>query len=163
MAIYRELLTIDNLKELYALFDDISPKDLPEKVGKISSYLRDGYKYAANVSDERVKKMDVTVHTDLIHMMHKLFCEMLKTNDDPVFFAMQNYDGTLLNLEAFFDFLDALDSLEDAVDHLEELDRVLLNYVNESNVWTYKECSKTVASIHFLMKRILTFTQNKLD
>ena len=156
MPIYREILTFQNVEDIYHLFDMIEAAKLPEKVSQISAYLRDGYRYASNVKDDRVRKMDVTRHTDLIHLLHLCSQEMLKPQTSR-FVSLHLDCGTVINLEAFFDFLETLDSLDDAVDDLEELDRVLQNYLNESNLWQYRECSATVREILYLMRRIAQF------
>jgi|GEM_PF-2052462 len=159
MPIYREILTFQHVEQIYYLFEAIEAAKLPEKISQISDYLREGYRYASNVNDERVRKMDVTRHTDLIHLLHLCAQEMLKP--EPARFLAVHLDcGTVINLEAFLDFLDSLDEVDEAVDDLEELDRVLQNYLNDSNVWKYRECSATVREILYLMRRISQFIKS---
>lgn len=160
MPIYREILTFQNLEEIYDLFDAIEAAKLPTAISQISAYLREGYRYASNVKDERVRQMDVTRHTDLIHLLHG--CAQGMLHPKPSRFMSLHLDcGTVINLEAFFDFLDELDSIDEAVDDLEELDRVLQNYLNESNIWQYRDCSATVRQVLGLMKRIAFFLNKK--
>lgn len=161
MAIYREILTFQNVEEIYHLFDMIEAAKLPDKVAQISAYLRDGYRYASNVKDDRVKQWDVTRHTDLIHLLHRCSVEMLKP-EETRFMALHLDDGTVINLEAFFDFLETIDSLSEAVDDLQELDRVLQNYLNESNIWQYRECSATVREMLYMLDRLDQFIKNQV-
>jgi hypothetical protein len=156
MPIYREILTFQNLEELYYLFEVIDASKLPDKVRQIAAYLQDGYQYTCIAKDARIKKMDLIRHTELIDVLHKCADGMIKPYQTR-FMAVHLDDGTVINLEAFFNFLDELDCINECIDDLEELERVLQNYLNESNIWQYRECSGTVREILSLMKRIAFF------
>lgn len=161
MQNYKEIFSFEDLEAIKDLMEEISPDLLPRKIKDLSDYLREGYKYAANVKDDRVKKIDITQHVDLIHTLCRMADDMLKVDENSGW-AYRMPDGKAFTMDPFFDFCDSLVEVEwtDLVDNLEELMEVLANYANESNVWNFKECSFTLKRLHFLFSRLNNRIQN---
>jgi hypothetical protein len=161
MQNYKELFTLSNLDAINALYDSIPANELPKRIKSVCDYLREGYKYASNVDDDRVRKMDITVHTELIHTLHIMASEMNKPKDH-LGFTIRHESGCEIALEPFFDFCEIFTEEEwiDLVDNLDELRTVLSNYLNDSNVWAYKECVETISYIHEMMSSFNTHIQN---
>lgn len=66
-------------------------------------------------------------------------------------------DGSIITWAPFFDLFDLWSDRSEwreLVDNLQELIRVLANYLNESNVWAYKDCMDTVTLLHFIFENI---------
>jgi hypothetical protein len=150
MQIYKNLITVENLEEFNLIFGSTNPNALPEKIKKVCTYLREGYKYAANVKDDSVIQMDITAHTDLVHTLHQCTSDMASDKGTGIYIALDC--GAQVNMGPLFDFLDSMDSMEDTVDNLEELERVLENYLNETNIKEYKECKYVIGQITEWMK-----------
>ena len=156
MQNYKQILSIASLEHFASIYEVISADQLPGRIKKVCDYLRDGYKYAANVQDGRVQKMDISTHTELMHTLHLMVAEMNKP-EESLGFAFRLPGGSFVSLSPFFDLFDLWSERSewlDLVDNLQELLAVLANYLNESNVWEYKECVETITHLHFIFELI---------
>lgn len=155
MQDYKQIFRLSNLDIINALYDSIAAPELPERIRHIADYLRDGYKYAANVKDQRVRRMDITAHTDLIHTLHIMASEIIKPEDHHGV-CIRHESGHLLAVAPFIDFCEMFTEPEwrDLVDNLDELRDVLSNYLNESNVWAFKECLETINYLYEMLSQI---------
>lgn len=155
MQNYKQILNISTLEHFVSIYEIIPPDQLPHRIKQVCDYLRDGYKYAANIQDGRVQKMDISAHTELIHTLHLMVSEM-NNSEGHLGFSFRLEDK-LVSLAPFFDLFDLWsDRAEwrDLVDNLQELLAVMANYLNESNVWAYKECVETITHLHFIFEMI---------
>lgn len=161
MQNYREFFTFHQLETIKDMLDELQASDLPRRIKSLSEYLRDGYKYAANVNDPRVQKWDITAHVDLIHTLCMMSADMLKVEEEHGW-ILKMPDGQMLALNPFFDFCDSLTEPEwvDLVDNLAELKEVMRNYLNETNVWQFKECGDTLTRLHFFFHRLNLLIQS---
>jgi len=156
MQNYKQILSIASLEHFVSIYEVIPAAQLPHRIKQVCDYLRDGYKYAANVQDGRVRKMDISAHTDLMHTLHIMVAAM-NNPEENLGFSFRLPDATVVSLAPFFDLFDLWSDRSewhDLVDNLQELLAVLANYLNESNVWAYKECVETITHLHFIFDLI---------
>ena len=161
MQDYKEIFKLSNMDAVIALYDSIPADKLPIRIKAVCDYLRDGYKYAANVKDERVKKWDITRPTDIMHTLFIMATEMNKPEEN-LGFTIRLDSGHQISLAPFLDLCELWVEAEwiDLVDDLDELRNVLSNYLNESNVWAYKECVDTVNLLHEMFHNLNICVQN---
>lgn len=161
MQNYKEIFTLASLDAINALYDSIPAPELPNRIKAIADYLREGYRYAANVKDDRVRRIDTSQHTDLIHTLHIMASEINKPQEN-FGIIIRHESGHQLAIAPFLDFCEMSSEVEwvDIVDNLEELMSVLSNYLNESNVWAFKECQQTVSYLHEMLSKINRIIQN---
>lgn len=156
MRNYKQILSIDSMEHFVSIYEAIPAPQLPQRIKQVCDYLREGYRYAANVQDTRVRKMDISAHTDLMHTLQKMVDAMNKPEEN-LGFAFRLEDGHVISLAPFFDLFDLWSERSewhDLVDNLQELLAVLANYLNDSNVWAYKECVETITNLHFIFDLI---------
>ena len=156
MQNYKQILSIASLENFTSIYEIIPAAQLPSRIKQVCEYLRDGYKYAANINDDRVIKMDISTHTDLMHTLLIMVTEMNKP-DNSLGLSFRLPDTSTITLTPFFDLFDLWSDRSewrDLVDNLQELLAVLANYLNESNVWAYKECVETITHLHFIFEII---------
>ncbi len=143
------------------IFDTVKLHDLPDRIKSISKYLMDGYQYAANIKDEEwVRTIDIRQHLELLNTLHICATHMIGPEDNR-YLAMILDDKTRVNLEPMFDFLDLLDEEGKGHEDFEELDRVLKNYLNDTNAREYKKASKVVAELASILDSLYFEIQNR--
>lgn len=155
MQNYREKLTINHLKAIGDFYDSIPADMVPARLKDLTDYLTAGYKYVSKTKDDRFMKWDISLHSDMIHELILVTIEMNKPAE-PLGLTIHLGEGKYVSLDPFFEYLEAMterDFLE-VIENLEELRDVLQNYLNETNIWAFKEVSTTVILLHELMSNL---------
>ena len=157
MQNYREKLTINHLQCIGDFYESIKAEIVPARVKAVADYLTAGYKYVSKTEDDRFMKWDISMHNEMIHTLVLVTLDMNKAAEQTGL-VMHIGDGKYVSLDPFFYYLESMDDRDfsEVIENLEELRDVLQNYLNETNIWAFKEVSDTVRLLHELMSNLRT-------
>jgi hypothetical protein len=155
MPNYKQILGFQILETIPNMLGEIPNAEFAARIKALSDYLREGYKYAANVNDPRVRKIDITRHADHIHLLIMMAQDMVKA-DVNFSWMYKRIDGTIISVEPIFDFCEDMtaDDWTDFIDDLEDLRKVMINYVNPSNVWEFRDCSDILERLYSIFSEL---------
>ena len=157
MQNYREKLTINHLKAIGDFYDSIPADMVPARLKDLTDYLTAGYKYVSKANDDRFLKRDISLHNEMIHELILVTIEMNKPAE-PLSLVICLGEGKYVSLDPFFEYLESMSDLDfsEMIENMVELRDVLQNYLNETNIWAFKEVSDTVRLLHELMSNLRT-------
>lgn len=153
MQSYKKLLTMDDFEELFVLYDQINPADLPSQIKKISNYLADSYREARDIDFKDCEELAIDEYISWLEDLDWCVASMLNFRDRSLILSDPER-GIKVNVLPLMDFMAERGDLKSLQGDLDEIKSLVINYSTSQNNRDTKSIYKLLGQLAYLFNRI---------